>query len=134
MRKPTLALCLALSLTSCASIVSKSEWPVIIDSNPTGAAIKITDENGKVVQTGTAPFSLTLSAKQAFFCKADYDVEATLPGQPPTHARMSAALNPWYFGNIIFGGLIGLLIVDPATGAMWKLKDSFTVQMASAAP
>jgi len=28
----------------------------------------------------------------------------------------------WYFGNIIFGGLIGLLAVDPATGAMYTLK------------
>ena len=24
----------------------------------------------------------------------------------------------------MFGGLIGLLIVDPATGAMWKLNDT----------
>lgn len=30
-------------------------------------------------------------------------------------------LNGWYMGNIVFGGLIGLLIVDPATGAMYKL-------------
>jgi hypothetical protein len=28
----------------------------------------------------------------------------------------------WYFGNLLFGGLIGLLIVDPATGAMYKLE------------
>jgi hypothetical protein len=27
----------------------------------------------------------------------------------------------WYIGNFLFGGLIGLLIVDPATGAMWTL-------------
>jgi hypothetical protein len=31
-------------------------------------------------------------------------------------------LNGWYFGNILIGGLIGLLIVDPATGAMYKLS------------
>ena len=92
--KSAIALCLALSLTSCASIVSKSDWPVIVDSNPTGAALKITDESGMVVQTGTAPLALTLTAKQAFFCKADYDVEAQFTGQPATHARMSAALNP----------------------------------------
>jgi hypothetical protein len=27
----------------------------------------------------------------------------------------------WYWGNILFGGLIGMIIVDPATGAMYKL-------------
>jgi hypothetical protein len=34
-------------------------------------------------------------------------------------------LDGWYIGNIIFGGLIGFLIVDPATGAMWKLDTEF---------
>jgi hypothetical protein len=32
-------------------------------------------------------------------------------------------MDGWYIGNILFGGVIGFLIVDPATGAMWKLGD-----------
>lgn len=32
-------------------------------------------------------------------------------------------LNGWYFGNILFGGAIGMQIIDPATSAMWKIKD-----------
>lgn len=31
-------------------------------------------------------------------------------------------LSGWYFGNLVFGGLIGMLIVDPLTGAMYNLK------------
>jgi hypothetical protein len=34
-------------------------------------------------------------------------------------------LNGWYFGNIIFGEPLGLLIIDPATGAMFKLETEF---------
>ena len=35
--------------------------------------------------------------------------------------------NGWYLaGNFIFGGLLGWLIVDPATGAMWNLKPHHT--------
>lgn len=30
-------------------------------------------------------------------------------------------LNGWYFGNLLIGGFLGMLIIDPATGAMWKL-------------
>lgn len=30
-------------------------------------------------------------------------------------------MDGWYWGNILFGGLIGMLAVDPATGAMYKL-------------
>ena len=33
-------------------------------------------------------------------------------------------MDGWYIGNIVFGGLIGWLVVDPASGAMWKLQDS----------
>ncbi|NOT31093.1 MAG: hypothetical protein HOP15_11650 [Planctomycetes bacterium] len=138
MSKSTFVLSLALlgglALSSCASIVSKSDWPVTIDSNPSGAMIKVINEDGKVVDTGVTPFLLTLSAKDGFFTKADYDVEATLAGYNTAHSRMSAQINGWYFGNVIFGGLIGLLIVDPATGAMWKMTDRFTVNLQSPAP
>ncbi|MEP6879751.1 MAG: hypothetical protein ABI865_12980, partial [Nitrosospira sp.] len=31
-------------------------------------------------------------------------------------------VNGWYIGgNLLFGGILGWLIIDPATGAMWKL-------------
>lgn len=33
-------------------------------------------------------------------------------------------MDGWYMGNLLFGGFIGFLIVDPATGAMWKLDDN----------
>lgn len=34
-------------------------------------------------------------------------------------------LDGWYFGNILIGGLLGMLIIDPATGAMWKIETEF---------
>ena len=34
---------------------------------------------------------------------------------------MGSKVEGWYWGNILFGGLIGMIIVDPATGAMYKL-------------
>ncbi|MDB4525936.1 hypothetical protein N9065_03445 [Akkermansiaceae bacterium] len=34
---------------------------------------------------------------------------------------LDASMDPWYAGNIIFGGILGVLVVDPATGAMWQL-------------
>ncbi len=38
--------------------------------------------------------------------------------------QVTGTVNGWYVANIIFGGLIGLLIVDPATGAMYTLNPS----------
>ncbi|MDA1343699.1 MAG: hypothetical protein O2966_07555 [Proteobacteria bacterium] len=40
-------------------------------------------------------------------------------------ATLDTEVNGWYFGNILFGGIIGMLIVDPSTGAMFKLPESF---------
>lgn len=33
-------------------------------------------------------------------------------------------MDGWYLGNILIGGLIGMLIVDPASGAMYRFKRS----------
>ncbi len=49
---------------------------------------------------------------------------------PPKKSRVvQRILNGWYFGNIIFGGIVlGMLIVDPLSGAMFTL-DSDKVDM-----
>ncbi|QYM78788.1 hypothetical protein K0B96_16015 [Horticoccus luteus] len=31
-------------------------------------------------------------------------------------------MSGWYWGNILFGGLIGMIVVDPITGSMWNLS------------
>ena len=47
---------------------------------------------------------------------------------------LSANLNGWYFGNIITpGGLLGFLIIDPASGAMWKLPENCNASISSLA-
>jgi uncharacterized protein YceK len=55
-------------LTSgCATIVSKSEWPVQIASTPDGADVSITDvRDGKKVFTAKTPTSVVLTAKGGF--------------------------------------------------------------------
>jgi hypothetical protein len=116
--------------TGCSSIVSKSDWPITFNSNPSGAQITITDKSGRQIHSGTTPTTLTLPAKSGYFQSARYDVELKLAGYTTGKGTVSAKLNGWYLGNIVFGGLIGMLIVDPATGAMWKLPDQYTVNLA----
>jgi hypothetical protein len=117
-------------LSGCASIVSKSSRPVTITSSPIGAKVTISKSSGVPIQVGETPMTVTLETSNGFFTKAKYTVEATKPGYQTSSAVISADLNGWYFGNIVFGGLIGLLIVDPATGAMWKLDDTYSVNLA----
>ena len=129
MRTTTILLLTLATLTGCASIVSKSTYPVTFDSNPTGASLIIRDESGNTIYKGSAPTTLTLDASDGFFDAATYTVEAMLAGHNPGRASITAGLDGWYIGNILFGGLIGWLIVDPATGAMWKLDSRLMVNL-----
>jgi len=125
---------LVVLLAACASIVSKSNYPVTLSSNPSGAAITITKSNGEQVFTGTTPATVTLSAKKGFFSGENYMVRATLAGHSDATVQIGRGIDGWYFGNLLFGGLIGMLIVDPATGAMWKLDQNVVVNMSQSEP
>lgn len=114
-------------LSSCASIVSKTNWPLTINSNPSGAQIVVTNRSGVEVYKGNTPASMTLKSGAGFFKKESYKVKFTMTGYDIKEIPIECKLNGWYFGNILIGGLIGMLIVDPATGAMYKLdKEIYT--------
>jgi hypothetical protein len=39
---------------------------------------------------------------------------------------VTGTVSGWYIGDILFGGAIGMLAVDPVTGAMYTLPDAVT--------
>ena len=128
MRLAIVLLALA-SFPGCASIVSTFVYPVTVDSIPTGAKFVIRNKRGKIIHHGVTPARLYINASNGFFQYASYEIEARLPGYNHARATISAGLDGWYIGNIVFGGLIGFLIVDPGTGAMWRLGDRVTVNL-----
>jgi len=109
--------------TSCASIVSDSKYPVAINTVPNEANINITDKYGSPIYSGKSPAVIPLKSGSGYFSKARYNIEITKDGYLPIHQHISSSLDPWFFGNIIFGGLIGVLIVDPLTGAMYEIDN-----------
>ncbi len=118
-----LLLTLALILSGCASIVSKSDYPISIRSTPADAELTITNiRTGAVVHQGRTPVTLTLSASDGYFRSASYRVEFERDGYYQTSRTIESRIDGWYIGNIVFGGLIGFLVVDPITGAMFRLS------------
>ena len=117
------AICALVLMAGCASIVSKSTYPVSITSDPNQADITITDETGKTVFTGTTPAEVKLGTKAGFFKGKDYTVTFAKAGYDKYVTHIRRGVDGWYIGgNFFLGGLIGWLIVDPATGAMWTLQ------------
>jgi hypothetical protein len=126
----------ALALGGCASII-KGGGPEAfsIRTEPQGANVTVTDlSTGVVVGTGTTPYMVMLKKSHGFFKGAKYKIDLQLPGYAPVVSQIDTTVSGWYVaGNIVFGGLIGWLIVDPATGAMWTLpKDAMDVSLAPA--
>lgn len=120
-----------LALLGCASIVSKSQYPVTFDSNPAGANLKIVNRAGRTIYEGSSPATLTLEAASGFFKGELYQVTVSTNSGLGT-STLTPTLDTWYIaGNIVVGGLIGWLIVDPATGAMYKLPPTHTTAVGS---
>mgnify|MGYP001773542900 CR=1 FL=1 len=112
-----------LIFNSCASIVSKSEWPITIRSTPDQAYVTIVDLSSNIeIYSGTTPCIVTLTSKGGYFKGKSYLVKVFKEGHKEESIMITSTINGWYFGNFVFGGFIGLLIVDPLTGAMWTLE------------
>jgi hypothetical protein len=107
----------------CASIVHNGNRTIEIASQPPGATASIRKTNtGEVVSVQSTPCIVSLEPKGGYFKGQSYTLKLELAGYQPTEVPLKASLSGWYFGNIIFGGLIGMLAVDPATGAMWNIE------------
>ncbi|MCK4223619.1 MAG: hypothetical protein KAX39_00460 [candidate division Zixibacteria bacterium] len=104
------ALCL-----SCASIIHGTKQDVSINSSPDQAEISVKTVGGVVVFTGKTPASATLKRKQ------EYDVFINLAGYQEAKVHISKEFDATYLGNLICGGVIGL-IIDAVNGAMYKLE------------
>lgn len=117
-----LVIVLTILFSSCATIFGRSAYDVIVNSNPSGATLSITDKNGLEVYKGATPATVRLKSSSGFFAKAQYQVKITSPGYAEQIIPVIYKLNGWYWGNLLIGGVLGMLIIDPATGAMWELE------------
>ncbi|MEE4083177.1 hypothetical protein [Pseudomonas viridiflava] len=126
----------AFAVTGCASIVSDSKYPVAVTSSPSGAAYEIFNESGISVRSGVTPDEVTLRAGAGYFDGEKYTVTYRKDGYTSSTQTLESGIDGWYWGNIVIGGLIGMLIVDPATGAMYtlpeKINSTLTVAPVSA--
>lgn len=113
----------AFLLAGCASIFAGTSQKFDIKSDPHSANIEIRDENDEVVFTGTTPDTVKLKKKQAYFVAKEYEVTIEKSGFKPVVITLRPSAGGWYIvGNAFIGGLIGWVIVDPLTGAMWTYR------------
>ena len=108
MRFATLVL-VAFMASGCGTIINGSNQDVAFNSSPTGARVTVDG-----LQMGTTPTVIGLSRKDS------HTVEFSLDGYENQSMIINRSVSGWVWGNLVFGGLVGL-VVDLSTGGMYKL-------------
>jgi hypothetical protein len=114
---PTLAL--GLALPGCASIVSNNNSGTYIETDPEKARCELHGQDfTRVVETPNSVMLPSSAAPVTIACKAS--------GYKNTTAMLDTKLDGWIFGNLLFGGIIGVA-VDAARGAGQKFPPRFSL-------
>ena len=107
MRK--LAVLLVPLVAACATIMHGTTQDVGLSSTPTNARVTVDNK-----PMGNTPVVAKLSRKD------NHIVRFELDGYQPFEATLTRRTSGWVWGNLVFGGLIGLA-VDGISGGLYKL-------------
>lgn len=111
------------SFSGCASLFNWSANPRIAISTDTPDALVVIRNAGEEVGKFYTPYEITLHSSRYGFLPSHYEFVFEKEGYvTETHYR-DGKFCYWYIGNVLLGGLIGMLIVDPLTGSMYKIDD-----------
>ena len=114
MKRMLVGLC-ALSLSGCASMFGGTSQEIEITTTPPGADCAIEREGRVVGRVNPTPGAVMVSKSRRHLT-----IVCTKPDCQPTTAACTSGVEPWVFGNILFG-LLGAPIglgIDHATGAV----------------
>lgn len=108
---PTLlAPLLLVASTGCASIMHGSTQQIAVSSTPSRADVTV---NGQ--ELGVTPVVANLARKDT------HTIAIRLAGYEDYEITLTRSVSGWVWGNIVFGGIIGLA-VDAITGGLYKLS------------
>lgn len=112
----------ATTLWACATIIHGSSEEVGISSQPTGAKVTVDG-----APAGNTPVVSHLRRKDT------HTISITMDGYQPFSIATTRGVSGWIWGNIVFGGLIGLA-VDAISGGLYNVKpDQVQAQLSKTA-
>jgi len=99
-------------LIGCATIISGRTQKVSVTTTPSDAVITVNN----MVQKSPAIFTLDRTFPA-------YQVKIEKEGYRTIELTLKRGINGWVFGNIVFGGIIGL-VIDICDGSVYKFSPS----------
>lgn len=103
-------LAIGLLAVGCGTIIHGTNQDIGVSSTPSGASVTVDNKS-----YGKTPAIVKLSRKD------NHIVKIELAGYQPFEATITKSVSGWVWGNILFGGLIGLA-VDAISGGLYKLS------------
>lgn len=134
MKKNLLFAILILSMmvyfNGCATIIKGGSQTIPLTSSPDGAEVTVYNSSNTVLYKGTTPTQITIEKGKGYFKKEMLRIVVEKQGYQTRDISLTPSASGWYIGgNLLIGGLIGWLIVDPLTGAMWHFDEQITQNM-----
>jgi uncharacterized protein YceK len=109
--KLLIVLLLTLVLSSCATIMTGTSSPLSINSNVRDSKIYVDG-----VYSGNAPIMVNLKTKR------DHVIKIEAEGYEPYMTVIKNKASGWVWGNLFFGGVVGL-VIDFASGGLYVLEE-----------
>lgn len=114
-----------LLLSGCGSIMNGSTQNLSVSATPNVATISLLSSAGALISQSKGSLFYNLKRSNGYFDGADYNIKIDAHGYETKTVSLTSSASGWYIaGNLMLGGLIGWLIVDPATGGMWVFNAS----------
>lgn len=114
--KHLIAITICLSLSACATLLNSKYETIPIVSNPSGAIVKVINEQGEVVFNGTTPTKVFLhKSNGGYLTGSNYKVELSKPGYQTLTQLLHTKINWVYLLNPV-----SAISVDASNGTLYQ--------------
>jgi hypothetical protein len=111
-RRSLLVMTCLTGLPGCATLFTDDHQSIVVTSEPVGAMCEVRQGGAFIATVAQTPGTVLVGKS-----RHDIAIDCTRPGYYPGAAVVQPHFQDWTFGNIIYGGSIGLL-ADTSTGAV----------------
>ena len=110
-------------LGGCATITKGTQQTVTVATDPTGALCNLTRDGKPLAVVNPTPGSIPIEK-----AVGEISIACKKAGYKDAAGTMASEFQAWTFGNIILGGVIGI-VVDAASGAMNQYPSMVTITL-----
>lgn len=107
-------------LSSCCTVMNGSRQDIVVKHERATWA-KVYNSSGVLIAHQEMPYLIRVKTSAGLLKKEHYTIKYIFEGGDIETKTMKTVVNPWLFGNLIYGEIPGA-VIDIATGALFRIK------------